>query len=76
MSSASPHNNGPLLLAYKGPSGFNIRFQTLTGASWSEPYAFVNGNNNTTATGPALVNGTLANVSRTTGRIYLHHYVG
>jgi hypothetical protein len=76
VSSASPNNHGPLLLAYKGPSGFNIRFQTLTGTTWSEPYAFVNGNNNTTAIGPALVNGTLANVSRTTGRIYLHHFVG
>lgn len=75
VSSASPNNNGPLLLAYKGPSGFNIRFQTLTGTTWSEPYAFVGGKNNTTAVGPALVNGTLANVSRTTGRIYLHHYV-
>jgi hypothetical protein len=76
VSSADPHNNGPLLLAYKGPSGFNIRFQTLVGTSWSEPFAFVNGNNNTTAVGPALVNGTLANVSRTTGHIFLHHFVG
>lgn len=73
VSSASPNNTGPLLLGYKGPSGFYIRFQTLTGTTWSK-VAFVNANNNTTGLGPALVNGTLANVSRTTGQIYLHQY--
>jgi hypothetical protein len=77
VSSANVHSTGPLLLAYKGPSGFYIRYQTLTGTTWSEPYAFVNGQNNTTADAPALVNGTLANVARTTsGLIYLHHYNG
>jgi hypothetical protein len=76
VASADIHGNGPLLLAYKGPTGFNIRFQTLTGTTWSQPHKFVNGNNNTTALGPALVHGTLANVSRTDARIFLHHYNG
>jgi hypothetical protein len=76
VASADIHGNGPLLLAYKGPSGFNIRFQTLTSGVWSQPHQFVNGNNNTTALGPALVHGTLANVSRTDGRIFLHRYQG
>ena len=76
VASADIHGDGPLLLAYKGPSGFNIRFQILGATGWSQPHQFVNGNNNTTALGPALVHGTLANVSRTDGRIFLHHYVG
>jgi hypothetical protein len=76
VSSANVHGTGPLLLAYKGPSGFGIRYQTMTAGVWT-PYAFVNGDNNTTSDGPALVNGTLANVSPTTsGRIYLHTYEG
>ena len=76
VASATAHGQGPLLLAYKGPSGFNIRFQTFNGLVWSQPHQFVNGNNNTTALGPALVHGNLANVSRTDGRIFLHHYLG
>jgi hypothetical protein len=75
VSSATPTSNGPLLLAYKGPSGFAIRFQTLSAGIWSG-LAYVNGNNNSTGVGPALTNSTLANVSRTTGQIFLHHYVG
>jgi hypothetical protein len=76
VSSANVHSTGPLLLAYKGPSGFGIRYQTFSGGVWTA-YAFVNPNNNTTADGPALVNGTLANVARSTsGRIYLHTYQG
>lgn len=76
VSSASGHGTGPLLLAYKGPSGFAIRYQTFSAGVWTA-YAFVNGNNNSTADGPALVNGTLANVSRTaSGRIYLHTFNG
>jgi hypothetical protein len=74
VASADIHGDGPLLLAYKGPSGFNIRYQTLNAGSWSQPHQFVGGNNNTTALGPALVHGTLANVSRTDARIFLHHY--
>jgi hypothetical protein len=77
VASANRHGLGPLLLAYKGPAGLNIRYQTLSGGGWSEPYAFVNGNNNTTTDGPALLNGLLANVSPTSsGRIYLHRYNG
>ncbi|HUA40767.1 MAG TPA: hypothetical protein VMA32_04345 [Streptosporangiaceae bacterium] len=75
VSSADVHGDGPLLLAYKGPSGFYIRFQTFSLGAWSQPHQFVNGNNNTTALGPALVHGILANVSRTNGRIFLHHYL-
>jgi hypothetical protein len=78
VASADIHGDGPLLLAYKGPGGFNIRYQTFTaGASvpWSQPHQFVGGNNNTTALGPALVHGTLANVSRTDARIFLHQYL-
>jgi hypothetical protein len=75
VSSADVHGDGPLLLAYKGPSGFYIRFQTFSSGTWSQPHQFVNGNNNTTALGPALVHGILANVSRTNGRIFLHHYL-
>jgi hypothetical protein len=76
VSSASLHGDGPLLLTYKGPSGFAIRFQTLTAGGWSN-YAFVNGTNNMTGDGTALVNGTLANVARSaSGRIYLHTYTG
>jgi hypothetical protein len=74
VASADIHGDGPLLLAYKGPSGFHIRYQTLTGTTWS-PHLFVGGNNNTTALGPALVHGTLANVSRTDARIFLHQYL-
>lgn len=73
VASADIHGNGPLLLAYKGKGGFFIRYQTFNGVTWT-PHQFVNGDNNTTALGPALVHGTLANVSRTDARIFLHHY--
>lgn len=77
VSSAGVHGNGPLLLAYKGPSGIFIRYQVLTGTSWTEPYAFVTGSNRQTTDGPALLFGLLANVSPTSnGRIFLHHYTG
>ena len=72
----------PLLLAYKGPSGDFIRYQllslptTTTPASWS-PVFFVQGSNNTTTIGPALVGRTLVNVSPTTsGLMYVHYYTG
>jgi len=74
VASADIHGDGPLLLAYKGPSGFHIRYQTFDGSTWSA-HQFVNGNNSTTALGPALVHGNLANVSRTDARIFLHHYL-
>jgi hypothetical protein len=73
VASADVHGDGPLLLAYKGPSGFFIRYQTFSAGVW-QPHRFVNGNNNTTALGPALVHGILANVSRTDARIFLHHF--
>jgi hypothetical protein len=75
VSSADVHGDGPLLLAYKGPTGFYIRYQTFSSGAWSQPHQFVGGNNNTTALGPALVHGVLANVSRTDARIFLHHYL-
>ncbi len=75
VASADIHGDGPLLLAYKGPGGDFIRFQTLSAGVWSA-HRFVNANNNTTTLGPALVHGTLANVSRTDGRIFLHHFNG
>jgi len=75
-SSVNTHGFGPLLLAYKGPGGLSIRYQTLSGGVWSA-YAYVTGPNNTTTQGPALINGTLANISPTSsGRIYLHYYLG
>jgi len=74
VASADIHGDGPLLLAYKGPSGFHIRYQTLSGGTWTS-HLYVGGSNSTTALGPALVHGTLANVSRTDGRIFLHHYL-
>jgi hypothetical protein len=76
VSSASPHGTGPLLLAYKGPGGFKIRYQTFSGGTWTA-YAFVTGNNNTTANAPALYSNKLANVAPTTsGVMYLHTYQG
>jgi hypothetical protein len=75
VASADIHGDGPLLLAYKGPLGFNIRYQTLGTTGWSQPHQFVTGDNSTTALGPALVHGILANVSRTDARIFLHHYI-
>lgn len=75
VASADIHGDGPLLLAYKGKGGFNIRYQTFSEGTWTA-HAFVTGDNNTTALGPALVHGTLANVSRTDAMIFLHHYNG
>lgn len=63
---------GTLLLVYKAPFRTHVRFQTLTGATWSAPavipLAF-------TAVAPALRGGTLATTSPTTiGRIILHFF--
>jgi hypothetical protein len=77
-ASVNSHGTGPLLLAYKGPSGSNIRFLTLSGGVWSplpKP-GYVNGPLATTDLGPALVNGLLANVATGSARIYLHVYTG
>lgn len=77
VASASVFGYGPLLLAYKGPYGFNIRYQTLSDAGvWSDPNGYVTGSNSTTGLGPALEHGTLANVSRTSAQIFLHQYTG
>jgi hypothetical protein len=77
VASADVHGDGPLLLAYKGPSGFNIRYQTFSAGTWTQPHKFVTGNNNTTGLGPALVHGILVNVSRSgDGKMYVHHYQG
>jgi hypothetical protein len=74
VSSVDAHGDGPLLLAYKGPSGEHIRYQILS-SSWSG-VAYVTGSNSETNLGPALINGTLANVSPTnSARVYLHHFV-
>jgi hypothetical protein len=75
VASADIHGDGPLLLTYKGKGGFAIRYQTFDGTTWT-PHSYVGGNNNTTGLGPALVHGTLANVSRTDNRIFLHQYTG
>jgi hypothetical protein len=63
---------GPLLLVYKGPGGVHVRFQTLTGTTWS-PVAFVP--TTFTAVGPALRGGTLATTTPTSaGNIILHFF--
>ncbi|MGO8959330.1 MAG: hypothetical protein ACLQFR_18470 [Streptosporangiaceae bacterium] len=73
-ASDNVHNTGPLLLAYKGPGGFSIRYQVLTAGVWS-PFGLVNGPLASTALGPALLNGgLLANVATSSARIYLHSY--
>jgi hypothetical protein len=75
-TSVNPHGFGPLLLAYKGPGGEAIRYQTLTGTMWSN-FAYVTGLNNRTTLAPAVLNNLLANVSNTiSARIYLHTYHG
>ncbi len=75
-ASVNDHNTGPLLLAYKGPGGISIRYQTLTAGVWSL-IGFVNGPLASTALGPAmLTGGLLANVAPGSARIYLHHYTG
>ncbi len=75
-ASDNDHNTGPLLLAYKGPSGISIRYQVLNAGVWS-PVGYVNGPLSSTDLGPALLDGgLLANVAPSSARIYLHHYTG
>jgi len=63
---------GPLMLVYKGPGGLHVRFQILTGSSWSA-FAFVP--TTSTAVGPALRGGTLATTTPTSaGNIILHFF--
>jgi hypothetical protein len=71
-SALPPLVGGPLLLVYKGPVGVGVRFQTLTGTTWSA-WAFVPGAR--TAVGPALRGGTLATTTPVTfGRIVLQFF--
>lgn len=73
-TSISPNGFGPLLLAYKGPGGENIRYQTLAGTFWTN-FAYVTGTNSKTTLAPAVLNSALANVSNSiSARIYLHAY--
>ncbi len=74
VASADIHGDGPLLLAYKGPGGFYIRYQTLSSGAWSAAPVRRRQQQHH-GLGPALVHGTLANVSRTDARIFLHHYL-
>jgi hypothetical protein len=70
------HGTGPLMLAYKGPSGDHIRYQFLTGTTWSG-IKYVSGAQNKTTLSPALLNTLLANVAPTSsGVIYLRSYNG
>jgi hypothetical protein len=82
-SDLSAHGNGGLMVVYKGPSGDFIRYQILPEPTTATPtpswtsYAFVTGKDNTTAIGPAVLNGLVANVSPTaSGLMYLHNYTG
>jgi hypothetical protein len=78
-SSVNTHGTGPLLLAFKGRGGSNIRYLTLSGGVWSPlPIpGVVNGPLAQSNLGPALVNGLLANVAiGSSARIYLHVYTG
>jgi hypothetical protein len=75
-SSVDTHLTGPLLLAYKGPSGDSIRYQLLSSGGWS-PVGFVTGAQNKTTNSPALLNTLLANVAPTSsGVIFLRNYNG
>jgi hypothetical protein len=72
VSALPPIIGGPLLLVYKGPVGTGVRFQTLTGATWSS-WAFVPGAH--TAVAPALRGATLATTTPVTfGRIVLQFF--
>lgn len=74
-SSVSANGTGPLLLAYKGPAGEFIRYQTMTSTGWSG-VGYVTGPDFKTAISPALLNATLANVSPTSsGTIFLRTYI-
>jgi hypothetical protein len=63
---------GPLLLVYKAPLSTQVRYQTLTGASWST-FAIVP--TTRTAVAPALLRNLLATTTPgTIGNIVLHVY--
>jgi hypothetical protein len=72
-SAIPPLINGPILLVYKVPARTAVKFQTLTGASWSVPPARVRGAETTVA--PALRGATLATTTPVTlGRIVLQFF--
>jgi hypothetical protein len=63
---------GPLLLAYKAPYSTQVRFQTLTGTTWS---AFANVPGAHTAVPPALLRNILATTTPgSIGKIVLFVY--
>jgi hypothetical protein len=66
------NGTGPLLLVYKAPLSTHVRFQTLTGSTWS---AFATIARTRTAVSPALERRILATTTPTTiGNIVLHVY--
>ena len=66
------NGTGPLLLAYKAPFSTQVRFQTLTGTTWS---AFANVPGARTAVSPALLRHILAiTTPGTIGNIVLFVY--
>jgi hypothetical protein len=70
------HGTGPLMLAYKGPSGDFTRYQLFNGTTWTG-VQYVPAKDNKTAIGPALFGNTLVNVSPTSsGVMYVHTYSG
>ena len=72
VSVPTPNATGPLLLAYKAPYSTGVRYQTLTGATWS-PAALIP--RTRTAVAPALVRNVLATTTPgTIGNIVLHVY--
>jgi hypothetical protein len=73
-TSINPSGFGPLLLAYKGPGGENVRYQTLSATFWTN-FAYVTGADSKTTLAPAALNSTLANVSDSiSARIWLQAY--
>jgi hypothetical protein len=69
-SSLGGHGGGPLQVAYKGRTGLDVRFQTLTAGVWSTPAAVPGA---LTAVGPALHRGILATASPdSSGSIFFH----
>jgi len=66
------NGTGPLLLAYKAPFSTHVRFQTLTGTTWS---ASANVPGARTAVSPALLRNILATTTPgTIGNIVLFVY--
>ena len=63
---------GPLLLVYKSPFSTHVRFQTLTGTTWS---GFATVPTTRTAVAPALLRNVLGTTTPATiGNIVFHVY--